>query len=60
MTLAGLYGLRTWVSVSWLDIPWMWALHGTANSLGVGVAGLLAWVLASHLSAGNALPPAAE
>lgn len=60
MTLAALYGLRSWVSVSWLDIPWMWALHGTANSLGVGVAGLLSWVLASHLSAGNAPLPAAE
>ena len=46
MILAALYGLRTWVSVSWLDMPWMWALHGTVNSLGFAVPGLIAWAAA--------------
>jgi hypothetical protein len=38
-----LYGLRAWLSIAWLDLPWVWALHGTANSLGFALAGLLAW-----------------
>jgi YndJ-like protein len=45
MILAALYGLRTWVSIAWLDLPWMWALHGTANSLGFAIPGLAAWEL---------------
>src|SRR6185369_12065852 len=45
MILAALYGLRTWISISWLDLPWMWALHGTANSIGFAVPGLAAWAL---------------
>jgi hypothetical protein len=45
MVLAALYGLRTWISIPWLDLPWMWALHGTANSIGFAVPGLAAWAL---------------
>jgi hypothetical protein len=47
MALAALYGSRFFVSVPWLDIPWMRALHGTTNSLGFALAGLLAWTLAA-------------
>jgi hypothetical protein len=43
MALAALYGLRTVIDVSWLDIPWVRALHGTANAFGFAAAGLLAW-----------------
>ncbi len=46
MVLAALYGTRFYVSVQWLDIPWMRALHGTANALGFGLAGLVAWTFA--------------
>jgi len=56
MILAALYGLRTWVSVPWLDLPWMWALHGTANSLGFALAGLIAW---TKITPETATPPAA-
>jgi hypothetical protein len=45
MALAALYGLRAYLNVAWLDIPWMRALHGTANALGLGLPGLLAWSL---------------
>lgn len=43
MVLAVLYGLRFYFPLAWLDIPWMRALHGTANALGFGLAGALAW-----------------
>lgn len=43
MALACLYGGRWFLSVPWLDIPWMRALHGSANALGCGVVGLAAW-----------------
>jgi hypothetical protein len=47
MWLAVLYGSRAFVPVPWLDIPWMRALHGSANSVGVGLAGVLGWTLAA-------------
>jgi hypothetical protein len=43
MLLAALYGWRFYLSVAWLDIPWMRALHGTANVFGFALAGTLAW-----------------
>jgi len=43
MILAALYGLRFNLSLAWLDIPWMRALHGSANALGFGLAGVMAW-----------------
>ena len=48
MSLAALYGLRYFIDVSWLDIPCMRALHGTANALGFAVAGLSAWLWTDH------------
>lgn len=46
MVLAALYGARFYAPVPWLDIPWMRALHGTANALGFGLVSLLAWTFA--------------
>ena len=48
MWLAALYGSRSFVPIPWLDIPWMRALHGTANSVGVGLAGVLGWTVAAR------------
>jgi hypothetical protein len=45
MLLAALYGLRFYLPVAWLDIPWMRALHGTANAIGFALAGLVSWTL---------------
>lgn len=41
MTLALLYGWRNYFPLPFLSIPWMYALHGTMNTLGVGVFGIL-------------------
>jgi hypothetical protein len=46
MLLAALYGCRFFLPVERLDIPWMRAWHGTANAVGFGLAGLLAWTWA--------------
>jgi hypothetical protein len=43
MVLAAAYGLRFYMPISWLDIPWMRAVHGTANALGFAVPALVAW-----------------
>lgn len=43
MTLALLYGWRYYFPMSFLSIPWMYALHGSLNTLGVGVLGVLLW-----------------
>jgi hypothetical protein len=43
MILAALYGMRFHFPLAWLDIPWMRALHGTANALGFGLTGVMAW-----------------
>ncbi|HTO05065.1 MAG TPA: hypothetical protein VL069_15245, partial [Opitutus sp.] len=44
MSLAGLYASRSLIlPLPWLDVPWMRALHGTANALGFGLCGLFAW-----------------
>jgi hypothetical protein len=48
MLLAALYGSRFYLAVDWLDIPWMRALHGTANAVGFGVVGLLGWSMANR------------
>lgn len=45
MALAALYGSRFYLPVAWLDIPWMRALHGTANAIGFGLAAIVAWSL---------------
>ena len=46
MALAALYGCRAYLSLPWLDIPWMRAWHGSGNALGFGLLGVLAWSLA--------------
>jgi hypothetical protein len=43
--LAALYGLRFHLELAWLDVPWMWALHGSLNGLGFALAGLSGWRL---------------
>jgi hypothetical protein len=48
MVLAGLYGTRAVFPVEGLDIPRMRALHGSANAIGVALAGVLGWVLAER------------
>lgn len=45
MVLAALYGLRFYAGLDWLDIPWMRALHGTANALGFGLCGVVGWIV---------------
>ncbi|MFN7945179.1 MAG: YndJ family protein [Blastocatellia bacterium] len=51
MALAALYGLRFYIPSAWPDIPWMRALHGTANALGAGLCGLTGWCLAGRNTA---------
>lgn len=41
MGLALLYGLRYVWPIPWLSIPWMYAVHGTLNSLGFALPALL-------------------
>ena len=41
MALAALYGLRPFHQWAWLDIPWMRAWHGTGNTLGACLCGVL-------------------
>ena len=53
MVLALLYGVRFYAPVGWLHIPWMRAVHGSANALSV-LAGLVGWVLAEPVSRGEA------
>jgi hypothetical protein len=48
MVLAALYGSRHHVPMTWLDIPWMRALHGTTNALGFALAALAGWTLISR------------
>lgn len=47
MIQAMLYGLRFYLVLEWLAIPWMRALHGTANALGFGLLGVLGWSFAA-------------
>lgn len=46
MLLAALYALRAYLHLPWLSLPFMWAIHGTANAFGLGFLGLLGWRLA--------------
>lgn len=44
MSLAVLYATRPYVMpIVWLDIPWMRALHGTANVFGFALPAVIAW-----------------
>jgi hypothetical protein len=50
-TMAALYGARFLLpEVRWLDIAWMQALHGGANSFGFALPALAGWWLASARS----------
>jgi hypothetical protein len=49
MTLALLYSARGYgMPLPWLDLPWMRALHGTANALGFALCGAVGWTLANR------------
>ncbi|PHN03068.1 YndJ family transporter [Flavilitoribacter nigricans] len=43
MSLAILYGWRYYHPIPWLSIPWMYAVHGSLNSLGFALPALLGW-----------------
>lgn len=43
MVLAGLYALRAYFPLSFLSIPWMYAVHGSLNTFGTSFLLLLAW-----------------
>jgi hypothetical protein len=45
MTLAIGYGWRYYVPISFLSIPWMYAVHGTLNALGFALPGVLGWFM---------------
>jgi hypothetical protein len=48
MSLALLYSARSYaMPLPWLDLPWMRALHGTANALGFALCGAVGWRLAA-------------
>ncbi len=44
MSLAMLYGWRFHHDYQWLSIPWMYAVHGTLNSMGFALFGMLGWL----------------
>lgn len=48
MLLAGLYGVRSYLPIAWLEVPRMWALHGSAGALGFALCGLTGWNLAGR------------
>lgn len=43
MVLAMGYGWRFYIPISFLSIPWMYAVHGTLNALGFALPGVLGW-----------------
>jgi hypothetical protein len=43
MGLALLYGIRFYLPIERLDIPWMRAVHGSLNAFGFTLVGLLGW-----------------
>jgi hypothetical protein len=46
MLLAGIYAMRAFSApLPWLGLPWMRALHGTANAIGFAFCGVLGWRL---------------
>ncbi|MEX2172551.1 MAG: YndJ family transporter [Pirellulales bacterium] len=50
MILSAMYGSRFYLPLTWLDIPWMRALHGTANAIGFGACGVFGWWIAKRVS----------
>src|SRR5262249_26222508 len=53
MVLAALYAVRFYIPVSGLDLPWMRALHGSANAFGFAIAGLVGWTLSERSQRGE-------
>ena len=45
MPLGAAYGVREFVPFDWLTIPWMAAVHGTLNSFGFVLCGLMGWTI---------------
>jgi hypothetical protein len=45
MVCAALYGMRFYLPLPGLTIPWMQAVHGTLNALGFGLSGTVAWTM---------------
>mgnify|MGYP000506710532 CR=1 FL=1 len=45
MLLAMGYGWRYYFPISFLSIPWMYAVHGTLNALGFALPGIVGWFL---------------
>ena len=44
MILAACYGLRPFINLPFLSIPFMYAVHGSLNTFGFALPGILAWV----------------
>jgi YndJ-like protein len=61
MILAFLYAWRFYPLLPWLSIPWMYALHGSLNTLGVGLFGVLGNMsAASERMMAPSVPPHAD
>lgn len=43
MSLALLYALRPFIPLPWLNLPFMWAVHGSLQVFGFAGCGLIAW-----------------
>lgn len=43
MVLSGLYGVRGFLPLAWLDIPLMRITHGTINALGFALPAIVGW-----------------
>ena len=41
MALALLFGWKAILGISWISIPWMYAVHGTINSIGFALPGVM-------------------
>ena len=45
MPLGAAYGVREFLPFDWLTIPWMATVHGTLNSFGFVLCGLVGWTI---------------
>jgi hypothetical protein len=50
MPLGAAYGVREFLPLDWLTIPWMAAVHGTLNSFGFILCGLVGWIIQRPLA----------
>jgi hypothetical protein len=51
MTLAGTYGIKTYLGKSWLEIDTMILWHGSINAFGFAFLGLLGWTIGKEAKA---------